>query len=184
MVARATLVYVPDELTLTQENIASIKPTPADLAEAMLILRASEQSAEDQKQAQERLVMGAFGSWFKRWWKHVAGIGTVILTLVGGGYRVLGWVQTEAETQVLERQATEKQAEAVEDNTAAVDELSGKQDELSERVERTENKVDATAKMNQVLLELQLRDPRVKRILKNDKKLKKKVDSIPFEIEG
>lgn len=172
-----------DELTLTQENIASIKPTPSDLAEAMMLLRAAERSAADQQQAQERLVMGAFGSWFKRWWKHVAGIGTIAIAVVGGAYRVIGWVQAEAETQVLERQATEKQAEAVENNTEAVDELSDKQDELSERVERTETKIDTAAKMNEVILEIQLRDPKTKRLLKKNPGLKKKLEDIPVELE-
>ena len=170
-----------DQLTLTQENLVRLKPTPDDLAQAMLLVRAAEQRESDQKQAQERLVMGAFGSWFKRYWKHVTAIGTIVFMVAGGAWRGWLWVQAEAEAAVLERQATEKQAEAVQVNTETISELADTQAELTDSVEGLENKVENTAKMNEILLELQLQDPQIKRAIKRDGNLKKKLEA---KLEG
>lgn len=122
--------------------------------------------------------MGAFGAWIRKRWKHVTGVVTVVGALGGGVVGTWGWVQAKAEEQVLERQATDNQSKAVQDNTAAVGELTQEQAELSKSFGKLETKVESTAEINQVILQLQLRDPKTKRAIKADKKLKAKVEAV------
>jgi hypothetical protein len=170
---------VADEVTLTQEQLAQLRPSPAELAQAVRLVRDAERLEESDRTAQERIVVGAFGSWFKRRWKTIVGIGTVVLTVSGGGYRAWLWIQSAAEATVIERQTTERQSKAVNANTESVEALSQQQSELNKRVEGVERGLETTTKMGEVILELQLRDPKVKRMIKNDNKLKKKLDNIP-----
>jgi hypothetical protein len=101
------------------------------------------------------------------------------MALGGGGWTGWDWLQGQAERAVLERHATENQAEAVNENTKEVGELRTQTGKLTKRVGGLENKVEAVTDIQQVLLELQLRDPKTKRVIKADKKLKERVEAIP-----
>ena len=158
--------------------LEQVKPSPADVAEGFRLYRASQEEQEASRSAQERLVMGAFGSWLKRHWKMATGLSAILATVATGGWQGWGWLQLKAEQQVLERQASDKQSTAVEANTAAVDEVTRIQGDLAERVGGVEKKVEANSQINQLLLQLQLRDPKTKRTIKGDEDLQKKVEAI------
>lgn len=167
-----------ETITLTREELDRIRVGPADIAQGMRLYREMEKQEEASQSAQERLVLGAVGSWVKRRWKLATTLTTIVLAITGGAWKGWQWVQREAEQQVLERQAAEKQASAVEKNTEAVGKLTSKQDEFTKRVGGLEEKVDAQSQINEILLELQLRDPRTRRTIRNDDDLKKRVEEI------
>jgi hypothetical protein len=168
-----------DELTLTRKDLIRMRPTPADIADAMRLYEIRKNEEQATESAQERLVMGAFGSWIKRRWKASTAVIAGCAALVTLGTKGLQILQAKAEENVLERQATEKQAKAVEQSTAAVDTVTRKADELGKRVEGVEVKVDTQSQITELLLELQLRDPKAKRLIHNDAALKAKIDKIP-----
>lgn len=167
-----------DSITLTRDDLALLRPSAAVFAEGMRLYKDSIAAEESSRSAQERIVMGAFGAWIRKRWKHVTGVVTVVATLAGGVVATWGWVQAKAEEQVLERQATDNQSKAVQDNTAAVGELTQEQAELSKNVGKLKTEVESTAEINQVILQLQLRDPKTKRAIRADKDLKAKVESV------
>jgi uncharacterized protein HemX len=162
-----------DELTFSRGNLAEA------LAEALRLDRKRLDEDEVSRSAQERMVLGAFGTWIRRRWKHVSAVVTVVGALGGGGWTGWHMLQAQAEQAVLERQATEMQAEAVQENTETVGKLRTQTGELTKRVGGLETKVQAVSNIQEVLLELQLRDPKTKRVINGDKELKEKVESIP-----
>lgn len=162
-----------DEFTLSRDDLAMA------LAEALRLDRQRITDDEASRSAQERLVLGAFGAWIRRRWKRITVVVTVVGTIGGGGWQGLTWLRGQAEQAVLERQATETQADAVKENTKAVGGLRTQTGELTNRVGGLETKVEAASNIQQLLLELQLRDPMTKRVIKADKKLRERVDAIP-----
>lgn len=166
-----------DELRVLNEHGPGV--TVEMLAAALRMDRQVAQAEVASQSAQERLVMGAFGSWIRHRWKHLTWIAAVVGTVAGGGWKGLEWLQQEAETSVLERLTNEKEARAVEENTKAVGRLTQKQDGLSKGLGGVENKVEANSRITEVLLELHLRDPKTKRLIKADGELKKKIEAIP-----
>lgn len=172
------------DVTVTHEEMRVLNGPMSGVTVEMLAqaLRQDRQFAKAEmasQSAQERLVMGAFGSWIRHRWKHLTWIGALVGTVAGGGWKGLDWLQQDAETAVLERLTNEKEARVVEENTEAVGRLTAEQEELSNRVGGVENKVEANSKITEVLLELHLRDPKTKRLIKADEALKKKVQAIP-----
>lgn len=162
-----------DASTLTNSGLTEA------LAEALRIDRERINQDAASRSANERLVMGAFGAWLRHRWKVVTGVLTIVGALGGGGWKGWTWMQVQAEEAVLERQATQTQATAVEENTKAVGELRDQSSVLTDRVGGLETKVQAASDIQQVLLELQLRDPKTKRLIRADKKLKEQVEAIP-----
>lgn len=162
-----------DEFTLSRDDLAIA------LADALRLDRTRVTDEAASASAQERLVLGAFGAWIRRRWKRVTGIVAIVTALGGGGWKGWYWLQGQAEEAVLERQATESQATAVEENTKAVGGLRVQSGKLTKRVGGLETKVEAVSDIQEVLLELQLRDPKTKRLLKADKELKEQVEALP-----
>lgn len=176
------MVQGDDTITLTRDDLQAmllqVKPNPADFAAGYRLYVTSEQEQQASESAQERLVMGVFGSWFKRRWKHVTTVAAIVGALGGGVWKAWGWLQFKAEEQVLERHAAEQQAKAVEGNTAAVDELARTQGDLTDSLDDLDREVAANSRINQLLLQVQLRDPRTKRVIKADKKLKADIEQV------
>ena len=176
------MVQGDDTIALTRDDLQAmllqVKPSPSDVAEGFRLFQVSEREQQASESAQERLVMGVFGSWFKRRWKHVTVVAAIIGSLGGGGWKAWGWLQSKAEEQVLERHAAEQQAKAVEGNTAAVDELARTQGDLTASLDDLDREVAANSKINHLLLQVQLRDPRTKRVIKADKKLRADIEKV------
>jgi len=158
-----------DQFVLTRDALAD--------AMAQALTRDRQQVLDDQasQSARERLVRGAVGAWLRHRWKRV----TALLAVMAGGWQGWTWLQTQAEQSVLERQATEAQSTAVQENTEAFGQLRTQTGELTKRVGGLEIKVEAASDIQQVILELQLRDPKTKRMIKADKKLKERVEALP-----
>ena len=162
-----------DEFSLNRDTLA------VAVAKALQIDRETLRDEAASASARERLVLGAFGSWTRRRWKQITATVAILGTLSGGGWQGWKWLQVQAEQSFLERQATEGQENAVRQNTEAVGQLRTQTGELTDRVGGLETKVEAASDIQQVLLELQLRDPKTKRLIKSDKQLKQKVEALP-----
>lgn len=172
-----------EDLTITRRDLATMRTTPAQIAEAIKLYEATKREEAATASAQERLVMGAFGSWIRRRWKMVAGWLTLIAAGTTGAWEAYLAIEAKAEQAVLERQADEKQTAAVERSAAAIDDLGLQQTDLSLRVEGVEQKIEAQSAINEILLELQLRDPRAKRLLSTDDALKRKIEKTGVRID-
>lgn len=171
-----------DTVTLTRDDLhqllLQVKPSSTEIAEGVKAYHDSEAERELTRSAQERLVMGAMGSWLKRHWKVVTTVVGALIAIGTGSWTGWGWIEHKAEEQVLERQASVKQAEAVEANTEAVTEVGRNQTELTERMRDVETRVEANSQINELLLKLRLRDPKTKRLIKSDKSLKAEVEKV------
>lgn len=167
---------------MTRDDLETLllqaKPSASDIAEGVRLFQTAEAERALTQSAQERLVMGAVGSWFKRHWKLASAVVGGLAALSTGVWTGWGWVQHKAEEQVLERQASVKQADAVEANTAAVTKFESTQSKLSDRVGDLEKGVEANSQINQLLLQLHLRDPKTKRLIKSDEALKAEVEKV------
>lgn len=162
--------------TLAREAAAS--ESGIDDAQLIRALREAERGRRLEEETR-RIEAEAARGWVRRNWKRITTIGGILSALGTVGWKTASWVGEAAEQRVLERQAAEAQAAAVQDNATQVRVLTSDTTDVKTRLAQVETTQKTIAATQQLQLELQLGTPSVKRLLKNDEKLKARVEALP-----
>lgn len=125
----------------------------------------------------ERIAREAATSWFRRYWKKIAGYASALVTAATLGYKGWEWLVASAEADVVQRQQGEAQKKAVETNTASLRVMRSDVETLGDRMDGVERKLESAATAAQSQLRLQLADPRVRRRVRADEQLKAAVEA-------
>lgn len=177
---RSTPIDLPAKTKEFMRTLAREAASESGIDDAQLIraLREAERGRRLEEETR-RIEAEAARGWVRRHWKRITTIGGILSALGTVGWKTASWVGEAAEERVLERQAAEAQAAAVQDNATQVRVLTSDTTDVKTRLGQVETNQKTIAATQQLQLELQLGTPSVKRLLKNDEKLKARVEALP-----
>lgn len=173
----------PADPAITREFVLQVvrqqRPTASDIADGIRLYEAAKREEEAQQSSEESIVR----SWFRRRWKRLTAWASALAAASGIGWKAYEWVMDSAERAVLERQVTEKQAHAVEAATKAVEDLDDRAVDFDGRIRTLETTVGKNSALQQILVEIQLSDPRTKRIVRDRRDLRDRLTAEGIRVE-